>query len=87
MEDDSPFALADVLRWARYARKRDRHGAERCKEEWFGKEREELEFSPANVVAIAAHSELDREMARTRECARQYLASVCRSCGRCDLGE
>lgn len=77
MDDDESLALADVLRWARYARKRDRRGADWCLAEGFGAERRELDKLSSGAIPINA---TDRQIARTQERGRVHLTAVCRSC-------
>lgn len=76
MEDDA-LALADVLRWARYARKRDRRGADWCLAEGFGAERRALDKLTSGAIPIIAS---DRQIARTQERGREHLSAICRSC-------
>lgn len=80
------FSAADVRLWDRLAEKRDRKGAEWCKESGFGAERRSLDRAqPADVITLAGYDEDARAIARTREWHRAKLAGLCKKCARCDL--
>lgn len=82
------FSAADVRLWDRIAEKRDRKGAEWCKKNGFGAERRSLSrAAPIDVIALDAHDEQERAVARARELHRQRLAAICKRCARCELGE
>lgn len=81
------FSAADVRLWDRIAEKRDRKGAEWCKEEGFGAERRSLDRAqPYDVINLFGHDEAERAVARAREVHRERLAAICKKCARCELG-
>lgn len=82
------FSAADVRLWDRLAEKRDRKGAEWCKESGFGAERRSLDRAqPVDVISLAGYDEDARAIARTREWHRVKLAGLCKKCGGCELAE
>lgn len=87
MEDDTPrISFSDQRLWDKLAEKRDRKGADWCKESGFGSERRSLDRAqPADVITLAGYDEHEREVARVREEHRAKLAGICKKCGRCDL--
>lgn len=81
------FSAADVRLWDRLAEKRDRKGADWCKESGFGAERRSLDRAqPFDVISLFGYEEAEREVARARERHRVRLAEICRACPlRCEF--
>jgi hypothetical protein len=83
------YAAGDLVRWEKKLQKRDKRGADWCKEKGIGEERRWLDHAlPENVIPILGEDEAqaERAMARDREAARAALRSICKTCKRCELG-